>query len=340
MGAKALTINLQYIFDGEKISNVEIYDDFKKFSDYSSDTDYIAVSDDTGVIGYIYCSKILHTNSSGETTDQHFATFLDRNRHTTYVYKTQLPDLFDDTFVANYTSNTTVTLTKEDYPYGATIYAVGTKGNNGTGGGYGGRKNYVYDNNKGWIAGANGAGGGGGAGGNGGVSTTLNVTADDTTFSATAYGSGGGGGGGGGYGGYGERTSNTLSGGIGGAGGISSTVSRSLRIDVAPCEKITITVTKANSNFKGGNGGAGVSGYLLGGAGGNGYGGSAGGSQYLGNGGNGGETSYNPDGSITGDKTKILSSKNMNSNTYTYTNVISGTGGLVICKKNKTVYNT
>lgn len=340
MGAKALTINLQYIFDGEKISNVEIYDDFKKFSDYSSDTDYIAVSDDTGVIGYIYCSKTLHTNKSGETTDQHFATFLDRNRHTTYAYKTQLPDLFEDTFVANYTANTTVTLTKEDYPYGATIYAVGTKGNNGAGGGYGGSKNYVYDNDKGWIEGANGSGGGGGGGGNGGISTTLSVTADDTTFSATAYGGGGGGGGGGGYGGYGKRTSNTLSGGYGGAGGTSSTVSKSLKIDISPCEKITITTTRAASNFKGGNGGAGVSGYLLGGAGGNGYGGSAGGSQYLGNGGNGGGTSYNPNGSISGDRTKILSSKDMNSNTYTYTNIIAGTGGLVICKKNKTVYNT
>lgn len=339
MGATVLSTKYAYTFDGETISNVTIYDDFKKFSDYSPTTDYIKIYDGVKT-GYIYCSRTLHNNKDGQPTDQHFATFIDRDGNTTYAYKTQLPDPVAETYIASYTADTTISLSSNDYPNGIALYAVGTKGNNGGGGDHGYAKSYVYTQ-AGWQVGADGGGGGGGAGGNGGVTSTLTINSDGIVLTAAANGGGGAGGGGGGAGGIGSVSDDyRLSGGNGGGGGISNTIAKALKIEIAPSEVTTITLRRTTSSYRGANGSNGGYRNGVGGTGGAGYGGSAGGGPSGMNGGGGGSTSYNPDGSVSGDTSKLISAKNMRASDNTRTNAIASVGGFVLCRKNAIVYTS
>lgn len=334
---------------------VYLYDDFTQFVDYGrfGNESYISIYiDDDGVItgqgpavtGYIYASSTLFTKRDGTPTDCHIFDYIGANGVLMHAY-TRIPDMGEDLVESFTTSGGNVDLidNPDDFRYGAVLYLVSSKGNNGNNGSYGGQasgsynktesRNYVY-------RGGGGSGGSGGSGGKG-VSIALTLanfledgTADfdngvttGTIVHAGEAGAGGGGGGGGEGGYYNKNNHSDLnwSAGAGGAGGYANVASQTNRIYIphnvaVKCTSYSHTSGPSGSTGSSGGGGGssianfGNSATISGGAGGrggnsgNGTSGSSGGyawgpGSYRGGNGGAGASENNVSTKTTVDKT-------------------------------------
>ena len=316
--------------------SIALYDDYTKFIDFgmNDNESYISVCvDDAGTVGYIYASTTLWTNTAGEPTKCHAFDYMGGNGVVMHAY-TKIPNETDE-LVETFTNSSETTSLEpfnlidniEDFPYGAMIYLVSSKGNNGNNGSAGGGGSTYYDSSakiQRYYNGSGGAGGSSGAPGKG-VLVTLELAEflsdgtpdfDNTVSTGTIRHEGeGGAAGGGGGGGAGWRraydwdsTSNNRAGapGSGGTRGYANVASQTNKIRIprnvaVKCSSfLGHTGQRGNDGAKGGNGAASFAvsvamGYTesnggIGGAGGS-YGstsGSAGASAYRYNGGPGG----------------------------------------------------
>lgn len=271
-------------------TRVYLYDDFTQFVDYGrfGNESYISIYiDDDGVItgqgpavtGYIYASSALFTKRDGTPTECHIFDYIGANGVLMHAY-TRIPDMGEDLVESFTTSGGNVDLidNPDDFIYGAVLYLVSSKGNNGNNGSYGGQasgsynktesRNYVY-------RGGGGSGGSGGSGGKG-VSIALTLanfledgTADfdngvttGTIVHAGEAGAGGGGGGGGEGGYYNKNNHSDLnwSAGAGGAGGYANVASQTNRIYIphnvaVKCTSYSYTSGPSGSTGSSGGGG-------------------------------------------------------------------------------------
>lgn len=159
--------------------SIALYDDYTKFVDFgmNDNESYISVCvDDTGTVGYIYASTTLWTNTAGEPTKCHVFDYMGGNGVVMHAY-TEIPNEKDELVETFTNSSTTTSLTPfnlidniEDFPYGAMIYLVSSKGNNGNNGSGGGYGSTSYDSSakaQRYYSGSGGAGGSSGAPGKG-----------------------------------------------------------------------------------------------------------------------------------------------------------------------------
>ena len=202
--------------------SIALYDDYTKFVDFgmNDNESYISVCvDDAGTVGYIYASTTLWTNTAGEPTKCHAFDYMGGNGVVMHAY-TKIPNEIDE-LIETFTNTSDTTSLEpfnlidniEDFPYGAMIYLVSSKGNNGTDGSAGGYGSTSYDSSakaQRYYNGTGGAGGSSGAPGKG-VLVTLelaeflsdgtpdfdNAISTDTIRHEGEGGAAGGGGGGG-----------------------------------------------------------------------------------------------------------------------------------------------
>lgn len=314
--------------------SIALYDDYTKFVDFgmNDNESYISVCvDDAGTIGYIYASTTLWTNTAGEPTKCHVFDYMGGNGVVMHAY-TKIPNEIDE-LIETFTNTSDTTSLEpfnlidniEDFPYGAMIYLVSSKGNNGTDGSAGGYGSTSYDSSakaQRYYSGGGGAGGSSGAPGKG-VLVKLELAeflSDGTpdfdnavstgTIRHEGEGGAAGGGGGGGAGWYKayaySSTSHNITGGPGSGGtkGYANVSSRTNKIRIprnvaVKCSSfLGHTGPRGNSGAKGGSGGPSFTVSIRyeqtyggnGGAGGS-YGdisGGAGAGAYYWNGGNGG----------------------------------------------------
>ena len=314
--------------------SIALYDDYTKFVDFgmNDNESYISICvDDAGTVGYIYASTTLWTNTAGESTKCHAFDYMGGNGVVMHAY-TKIPNEIDE-LIETFTNTSDTTSLEpfnlidniEDFPYGAMIYLVSSKGNNGTDGSAGGYGSTSYDSSakaQRYYSGGGGAGGSSGAPGKG-VLVKLELAeflSDGTpdfdnavstgTIRHEGEGGAAGGGGGGGAGWYKayaySSTSRNVKGGPGSGGtkGYANVSSRTNKIRIprnvaVKCSSfLGHTGPRGNSGAKGGSGGPSFTVYISyeqtyggnGGAGGS-YGdtsGGAGASSYYWNGGNGG----------------------------------------------------
>ena len=264
---------------GNDIKKATIYKDFREFLDYEEGNCYIGVDPigDGHNIGYLYCSKQLYLNrTSYDVTEQYLFSFKAENGQVYHAYQTYptVEEIIEETYTTS--EDEPIEFDGEDFPYGAVVYIVGTKGANGSGGDSGSSGERYY--NQGNYHSRTGIGGAGGNGGSGGVncSASIRTDADEEKYATITiyggYGAGGGGGGGGGGASSSGSSAQTWSGGSGGSGGSASNVSRCAKIEFPPLTSFVITeILKANSDFNGTKGSSGDSGTgSRGGRGGNG----------------------------------------------------------------------
>ena len=315
--------------------SIALYDDYTKFVDFgmNNNESYISVCvDDAGTVGYIYASTTLWTNTAGEPTKCHVFDYMGGNGVVMHAY-TKIPNETDELIETFTNSSTTTSLDAfnlidniEDFPYGAMIYLVSSKGNNGNNGSGGGYGSTSYDSSakaQRYYSGGGGAGGSSGAPGKGvlvklelaeflsdGTPDFDNAVSTGTIRHEGEGGAAGGGGGGGAgwYKAYGyDLTSKNVTGspGSGGTKGYANVSSRTNKIRIprnvaVKCSSfLGHTGPRGNSGAKGGSGGPSFIAHVydyeqthggIGGAGGS-YGstsGGAGAGAYYWNGGNGG----------------------------------------------------
>lgn len=271
--------------------SIALYDDYTKFVDFgmNDNESYISVCvDDAGTVGYIYASTTLWTNTAGEPTKCHVFDYMGGNGVVMHAY-TKIPNETDELIETFTNSSTTTSLTPfnlidniEDFPYGAMIYLVSSKGNNGNNGSGGGYGSTSYDSSakaQRYYSGGGGAGGSSGAPGKG-VLVKLELAeflSDGTpdfdnavstgTIRHEGEGGAAGGGGGGGAGwykayGYGYTSKNVTGGpGSGGTKGYANVSSRTNKIRIprnvaVKCSSfLGHTGPRGNSGAKGGSGG-------------------------------------------------------------------------------------
>ena len=271
--------------------SIALYDDYTKFVDFgmNDNESYISVCvDDAGTVGYIYASTTLWTNTAGEPTKCHVFDYMGGNGVVMHAY-TKIPNETDELVETFTNSSTTTSLTPfnlidniEDFPYGAMIYLVSSKGNNGNNGSGGGYGSTSYDSSakaQRYYSGGGGAGGSSGAPGKG-VLVKLELAeflSDGTpdfdnavstgTIRHEGEGGAAGGGGGGGAGwykayAYGSTSHNATGGpGSGGTKGYANVSSRTNKIRIprnvaVKCSSfLGHTGPRGNSGAKGGSGG-------------------------------------------------------------------------------------
>ena len=271
--------------------SIALYDDYTKFVDFgmNDNESYISVCvDDAGTVGYIYASTTLWTNTAGEPTKCHVFDYMGGNGVVMHAY-TKIPNETDELIETFTNSSTTTSLTPfnlidniEDFPYGAMIYLVSSKGNNGNNGSGGGYGSTSYDSSaraQRYYSGGGGAGGSSGAPGKG-VLVKLELAeflSDGTpdfdnavstgTIRHEGEGGAAGGGGGGGAGWYkaytyGSTSHNVTGGpGSGGAKGYANVSSRTNKIRIprnvaVKCSSfLGHTGPRGNSGAKGWSGG-------------------------------------------------------------------------------------
>ena len=159
--------------------SIALYDDYTKFVDFgmNDNESYISVCVDVaGTVGYIYASTTLWTNTAGEPTKCHVFDYMGGNGVVMHAY-TKIPNEKDELIETFTNSSTTTSLDAfnlidniEDFPYGAMIYLVSSKGNNGNNGSGGGYGSTSYDSSakaQRYYSGGGGAGGSSGAPGKG-----------------------------------------------------------------------------------------------------------------------------------------------------------------------------
>lgn len=271
--------------------SIALYDDYTKFVDFgvNDNESYISVCvDDAGTVGYIYASTTLWTNTAGEPTKCHVFDYMGGNGVVMHAY-TKIPNEKDELIETFTNSSTTTSLEPfnlidniEDFPYGAMIYLVSSKGNNGSDGSRGGVGSNNYDTQSAaqrYYIGKGGAGGSSGAPGKG-VLVTLELAeflSDGTpdfdnsvstgTIRHEGEGGAAGGGGGGGAGWQIAYPYNSSSKGIhgnpgsGGTKGYANVASRTNKI------RIPNNVAVKCSSFLGHTGSRGTSGSTGGGGG-------------------------------------------------------------------------
>lgn len=259
-----------------------LYDDYTKFVDFgmNDNESYISICvDDEGTVGYIYASTTLWTNTAGEPTKCHAFDYMGGNGVVMHAY-TKIPNETDELVETFTNSSTTVSLEPfnlidniEDFPYGAMIYLVSSKGNNGSNGSSGGGASTYYSSKQYYVNGTGGAGGSSGAPGKG-VLVTLELAEflsdgtpdfDNTILTGTIRHEGeGGAAGGGGGGGAGwkrayrwDQTSGNKRGAVGSGGtrGYANVASRTNKI------RIPRNVAVKCSSFLGHTGSRGTNGY-------------------------------------------------------------------------------
>lgn len=270
--------------------SIALYDDYTKFVDFGVDNNesYISVCvDDAGTVGYIYASSTLWTNTAGEPTKCHAFDYMGGNGVVMHAY-TKIPNETDE-LVETFTNSSDTTSLEpfnlidniEDFPYGAMIYLVSSKGNNGSDGSSGGGASTYYDSSvkiQRYYNGSGGAGGSSGAPGKG-VLVALELAEflsdgtpdfDNTISTGTIRHEGeGGAAGGGGGGGAGWRkaydwdsTSYNRAGtpGFGGTRGYANVASRTNKIRIprnvaVKCSSfLGHTGPRGTNGSKGGNG--------------------------------------------------------------------------------------
>ena len=241
--------------------SIALYDDYTKFVDFGANGNesYISICvDDAGTVGYIYASSTLWTNTAGEPTKCHAFDYMGGNGVVMHAY-TKIPNETDE-LVETFTNSSTTTSLEpfnlidniEDFPYGAMIYLISSKGNNGSDGSSGGVGSNKYDQSvasRRFYIGKGGAGGSSGAPGKG-VLVTLELAeflSDGTpdfdnsvstgTIRHEGEGGAAGGGGGGGAGwrkAYGSTSSGSIPGspGSGGTRGYANVASRTNKIRI------------------------------------------------------------------------------------------------------------
>lgn len=264
--------------------SITIYDDFRKFPDYTEgEDDYIAIYHKSQKIGYLFSSREVYTNTAGEPTKCIFAEFIDKKGHKQYLYETQFALKAYPIASFSRTTSNQILIDEEDFedlPYGSILYVTGSRGVNGNSGGWGGSgtaATQTYSNGKYYVTyGSNGYNGGGGAGGRNGYSCVTKLklereyndefhTDSFNLASGYGYGAGGGGGGGGGRGGYAQTTESSYSqtlwdpegGGAPGGGGAANSLPREIVFNIPKNTKITlesITVTTSGSGYSGSSG--------------------------------------------------------------------------------------
>lgn len=218
--------------------SITIYDDFRKFPDYTEgQDDYIAIYHKSQKVGYLFSSREVYTNTDGEPTKCIFAEFIDKKGHKQYLYESQFslreyPITSISRTAYSMTNIDEVLIDEEDFedlPFGATLYITGTRGANGTDG-----KNGTNGSNPTWqyisgssykvtSLGSDGKVGTGGDGGRNGYFSTAKITLERenlitneltedhvTITSSHGYGAGGGGGGAGGSKGVANQTITTV----------------------------------------------------------------------------------------------------------------------------------
>lgn len=271
--------------------SIALYDDYTKFVDFgmNDNKSYISVCvDDAGTVGYIYASSTLWTNTTGEPTKCHVFDYMGGNGVVMHAY-TKIPNETDELIETFTNSSETTSLEPfnlidniEDFPYGAMIYLVSSKGNNGSDGSGGGYGSTSYDSSaksQRYYNGSGGAGGSSGAPGKG-VLVKLELAeflSDGTpdfdnavstgTIRHEGEGGAAGGGGGGGAGwarAYGENaTRKNVTGGPGSGGskGYANVSSQTNKIRIprnvaVKCSSfLGHTGPRGNSGAKGGSGG-------------------------------------------------------------------------------------
>lgn len=271
--------------------SIALYDDYTKFVDFgmNDNESYISVCvDDAGTVGYIYASTTLWTNTAGEPTKCHVFDYMGGNGVVMHAY-TKIPNEIDELIETFTNTSDTTSLESfnlidniEDFPYGAMIYLVSSKGNNGTDGSAGGYGSTSYDSSakaQRYYSGGGGAGGSSGAPGKG-VLVKLELAeflSDGTpdfdnavstgTIRHEGEGGAAGGGGGGGAGwykayAYGSTSHNATGGpGSGGTKGYANVSSRTNKIRIprnvaVKCSSfLGHTGPRGNSGAKGGSGG-------------------------------------------------------------------------------------
>lgn len=226
--------------------SIALYDDYTKFVDFGANGNesYISVCvDDAGTVGYIYASSTLWTNTAGKPTKCHAFDYMGGNGVVMHAY-TKIPNETDELVETFTNSSTTTSLDAfnlidniEDFPYGAMIYLVSSKGNNGSNGSAGGSGSTYYDRSEAAQRYHNGSGGAGGSSGapGKGVLVTLELADflsdgtpdfDNTVSTGTirhegegGAAGGGGGGGAGWYRAYPYNQTNSNMKGVAGSGG-------------------------------------------------------------------------------------------------------------------------
>lgn len=355
MAVEPIGVPLSFtIKKGNDIKKATIYKNFREFLDYEEGNCYIGVdpmSNGGQNIGYLYCSKQLYLNrTSYDVTEKYLFSFKAENGQVYHAYQTYptVEEIIEETYTAS--EDEPIEFDGEEFPYGAVVYIVGTKGANGSGGSSGGSGEAYYS--QGNYHTRTGSGGGGGNGGSGGVNCSARIRTDieeERYATITTYGGyGAGGGGGGGGGGAPASTpssAHTYQGGSGGSGGSASNVSRCVKIEFPPLTSFVIAeIIKENSGFngtKGSSGNSGVSG--SGGRGGNGGsngkgtgGGSGSGASNLagGRGGNGASTSETKAADVQDIENIDYSSYETDIATSTcVAKTIQNSGGVVVAKR-------
>lgn len=271
--------------------SIALYDDYTKFVDFgmNDNESYISVCvDDAGTVGYIYASTTLWTNTAGEPTKCHVFDYMGGNGVVMHAY-TKIPNEKDELIETFTNSSTTTSLDAfnlvdniEDFPYGAMIYLVSSKGNNGNNGSGGGYGSTSYDSSakaQRYYSGGGGAGGSSGAPGKGVLvklelaeflsdgTPDFNNAVSTGTIRHEGEGGAAGGGGGGGAGWYKaypyNSTSHNVTGGPGSGGtkGYANVSSRTNKIRIprnvaVKCSSfLGHTGPRGNSGAKGGSGG-------------------------------------------------------------------------------------
>ncbi|OQA46512.1 MAG: hypothetical protein BWY47_01701 [Bacteroidetes bacterium ADurb.Bin302] len=281
MAVEPIDISVSFtIKKGNDIKKATIYKNFREFLDYEEGNCYIGVNpvNNGGQnIGYLYCSKQLYLNrTSYDVTEKYLFSFKAENGQVYHAYQTYptVGEIIEETYTTS--EEEPIEFDGEDFPYGAVVYIVGSKGANGSGGSSGGSGERYYS--QGGYHSQTGAGGAGGNGGSGGVSCSISIRTDTdegkyaiiTTYGG--YGAGGGGGGGGGGAPDSGSFATIWRGGSGGSGGSASNVSRCAKIEFPSLTSFVITeIFKRNSGLNGGRGESGNNGTSSsGGRGGNG----------------------------------------------------------------------
>lgn len=270
--------------------SIALYDDYTKFVDFGANGNesYISICvDDAGTVGYIYASSTLWTNTAGKPTKYHAFDYMGGNGVVMHAY-TKIPNETDELIETFTNSSTTTSLDVfnlidniEDFPYGAMIYLVSSKGNNGSDGSRGGTGSTRYDSSTGLQRYTNGSGGTGGSSGapGKGVLVTLELAeflSDGTpdfdnavstgTIRHEGEGGAAGGGGGGGAGwykanGWGSTNGNSLgSPGSGGTRGYVNVSSRTNKIRIPRNVAVKCSSFLGHTGLRGTNGSKGGNG--------------------------------------------------------------------------------
>lgn len=270
--------------------SIALYDDYTKFVDFgmNDNESYISVCvDDAGTVGYIYASTTLWTNTAGEPTKCHVFDYMGGNGVVMHAY-TKIPNEKDELIETFTNSSTTTSLDAfnlidniEDFPYGAMIYLVSSKGNNGSDGSIGGTGSTRYDSSTGLQCYTNGHGGTGGSSGapGKGVLVTLELAeflSDGTpdfdnvvstgTIRHEGEGGAAGGGGGGGAGWYKANGWNSINGnrlgspGSGGTRGYANVSSRTNKIRIPRNVAVKCSSFLGHTGLRGTNGSKGGNG--------------------------------------------------------------------------------